>query len=237
MKVSDIQFILDKMDDRQLRHSNNTACLCYAMGQAINCPAEELSALWFSGLLLESGKLWITNKIKMEINCSFEDDFDILNKKEKLVNYTLYTQAVLRSLESLENKVDFSSVIAIIDQAEENVDGSGYPRHLKAANIDTLSKVLRIAAFYDNCRLDEMTHEDACKELQKYADKYFPPKIIEPFIKSVEDNEMHKDYCEERNWTIGQLTEEEQAEKTKILKSMKNTTKSKAKVNKVQSKK
>ena len=97
--------------------------------------------------------------------------------------------------------------------------------------------MLRIAAFYDNCRLDEMTHEDACKELQKYADKYFPPKIIEPFIKAVEDNEIHNDYSEERNWTIGQLTEEEQAEKAKILKSMKNTTKSKTKVNKAQSKK
>ena len=64
MKVKDVQFILDAMDDKQLRHSNNTACLCFAMGRAINCPSEELEALWFSGLVLEAGKLWINNKIK-----------------------------------------------------------------------------------------------------------------------------------------------------------------------------
>lgn len=191
MRVQDIQFILDKMDENQLRHSNNTACLCYAMGQAINCPADELEALWFAGLLLESGKLWIMNKLSNEIDNSFEDDFDIINRKEKLANYTLYTQALLKSLESVEKNIDFSPVIAIIDQAEENVDGSGYPRHLQADNIDTLSKVLRIAAYYDNCRLNHMSHEETCKNIKSLGNKYFPAKIIAPFIKSVVDNDMH----------------------------------------------
>ena len=209
MRVSDIQFILDRMDERQLRHSNNTACLCYAMGQQINCPADELEALWFSGLLLEAGKLWIMNKIKDEIDIAFEDDFDIINRKEKLANYTLYTQAVLKSLESIEKNIDFSPIIAIIDQGEENVDGSGYPRHLQANDIDTLSKVLHISSYYDNCRLNNLSHEDTCKELYKYADKYFPAKIIPIFIKAVEVNDIQNDYVPERNFTIGELTDDE----------------------------
>lgn len=219
MRVQNVQFILDAMDERQLKHSNNVACLCYAMGQAINCPSDELEALWFTGLLIDTGKLWINNKIKVNnIDVSFEDDFDIISKKEKLANYTLYTQAVLKSLESLEKQIDFSPVITIIDQCEENVDGSGYPRHLYAEEIDTLAKVVRIAAYYDNCRLDGMSHDAACKDMRKHADEYFPAKIITHFIKAVVNNEMHKDYCEARNWTIGQLTADEQQEMQDLIK-------------------
>lgn len=218
MRVKDIQFILDKMDENQLRHANNTACISYAMGQAINCPPDELEALWFAGLLLESGKLCIANKIKNKIDTSFQDDFDILNRKEKIANYTLYTQALLRSLESPENQIDFSPASAIIDQAEENVDGTGYPRQLEAKEINTLSKVLRISSYYDNCRnIKKLSHEDAIKELKIHANEYFPVRIIEPFIKAIEKNNLQDDYCEERNFTIGQLTEEEQKEMQTLI--------------------
>lgn len=212
MRVSDIQFILDRMDETQLKHSNNTACIAYAMGQAINCPPEELEALWFAGLLLESGKLVINNKLRSTIDISFEDEFDILNRKERLLNYTLYTQSLLKSIESLEKQIDFSPASAIIDQAEENVDGSGFPRQLEAQDISTLSKVIRISSFYDTCRLKGMSHDEACAELRKYSGVYFPPKIITPFIKCIINNEIQNDYCEERNYTIGQLTSEEEKE-------------------------
>ena len=218
MKVKDIQFILDKMDENQLRHANNTACISYAMGQAINCPPDELEALWFAGLLLESGKLCITNKLKNNIDTSFQDEFDILNRKEKYANYTLYTQALLKNIESLADQIDFSPASAIIDQAEENVDGTGYPRQLEAKEINTLSKVLRISAYYDNCRIQQhLSHEETINDLKSHADEYFPVKIIDPFIRAIEKNNLQDDYCEERNFTIGQLTEEEKREIQDLL--------------------
>jgi len=215
MRVNHVQFLLDQMNERELRHSNNVACLCYAFGQAINCPPDELEALWFAGLLLDAGKIWLDGRINNKIDISFEEEYDIRTDEERLANYTLYTQAVLNSLSSGdgESDIDFSLPAVIIEQGEENVDGSGYPRHLLAEDIDTLSKVLRIAAFYDNCRLDGMSHDAACKTIRKQSDKIFPHKIITPFIKSVVSNEMHRDYCEARNWTIGQLTAEEELNK------------------------
>lgn len=222
MRVQDIQFILDKMDENQLRHSNNTACLSYAMGQAINCAPDELEALWFSGLLLESGKLIINNKLKNKVDLSFEDDFDILTKREKLANYTLYTQALLKSIENLERQIDFSPVLAIVDQAEENVDGTGFPRQLKARDINTLSKVLRISSYYDKCRLKGMSHNETCADMKEQSDKFFPARIIAPFIKCVVSNELQNDYCSERNYTIGQLTEEEKQEMLDLIDQKSN---------------
>lgn len=209
MRVQDIQFLLDKMDDYQLKRSNNTACLCYAMGQALKCPADELEALWFAGLLLETGKLWILGKVDNEINVSFEDDFDIINRKEKMANYTLYTQALLKSLESIEKNIDFSPAITIIDQGEENIDGSGYPRHLQIENIDTLSQILRISSYYDYCRLKGASHKSACATLHNYINQFFTAKIVDIFIKTVEKNELQNDYVPERNFTIGELTDDE----------------------------
>ena len=54
-----------------------------------------------------------------------------------------------------------------------------------------------------------MSHEEACIEMRSKANKYFPTKIIAPFIKSIIDNDMHNDYIPERNFTIGELTEDE----------------------------
>ena len=54
-----------------------------------------------------------------------------------------------------------------------------------------------------------MSHDESCKKLRSLADKYFPSKIITPFIKMLVKNELQKDYTEERDFTIGHLTEKE----------------------------
>ena len=181
MNAKSIKFILDKMDDRMEQHSNNTACLCYAMGKAINCNMQEVEELWFAGTLLECGKLVINKKIRRKVDVNVPED-----ECEK--KYILYSSALVNNIPGLKN------VAKILYQAEENVDGTGEPNHIVGSEIDTLAKVVRIAAYYDNLRLDGISHEDACKKLREQSDKIFPKKIITPFIKCVIKNDLHKDY-------------------------------------------
>ena len=54
-----------------------------------------------------------------------------------------------------------------------------------------------------------MSHDETCKDIKSKANKYFPTKIISPFIKAVVDNDIHNDYIPERNFTIGELTDDE----------------------------
>jgi len=178
MKISTIQHIIDQMDDRMQKHANNVACMCYAMGQTINCSPKELENIWFAGMLLDSGKLVMENKIKLD-NISSEDD------------YIVYSEKLASQFEGFED------VATILSQSHENVDGTGEPNHIKGEAIDTLAKVVRISDYYDNFRLDGKTHEESCREIRKLADQVFPKKIITPFIKCIVKNELHKEYNKE----------------------------------------
>ena len=129
MNAKSIKFILDKMDDRMEQHSNNTACLCYAMGKAINCDMQEVEELWFAGTLLECGKLVINKKIRRKIDVDVPED-----EREK--KYILYSSALVNNIPGLKN------VAKILYQAEENVDGTGEPNHIAGSEIDTLANIL-----------------------------------------------------------------------------------------------
>lgn len=194
MKVSSIQFILDKMPQNMIVHANNTACLAYMMGKAINCSSEELEQLWFAGLLHESGKLIINQLL------DFDDIPDSINKlsiRSKNKKHVLFTLALLAPLE------EFQSVRTIISQVFENVDGSGEPNKLYAEEIDTLAKVVRICSEYDNKRLAGDPHEAVCRDLKTMANKVLPQKIINPFMKAIIMSGLYKEYDEINNFEIG----------------------------------
>ena len=175
MSVESIQFILDAMDEEMELHANNTACISYAMGQAINCPPEELEILWFTGLLHECGNLVKDKKIKVK---------DVKSTDETIT-------CAVKLINTVE---DFETVAFILAQVEENVDGSGKPNKLAANEIHTLAKVVRIASTYDKYRLADITHELTCQKLRENADKIFPKRIITPFIKCLVANNIPNEY-------------------------------------------
>lgn len=175
--VKEVNSLFDKMDETMLDHSEHVACLCYAMGQEIDCPSHDLELLWFAGMLHEIGKL--------DINKSMNVDGKQVDMEEF---YPVISKAMLKNING------FDEVEKIIIQHKENYDGSGFPYGLKGTEIDTLAKVLRIADFYDHARQAGKNHDEACLLIRKYSDIYFPRRIITPFIKSIIKNELQFEY-------------------------------------------
>ena len=179
MKISAVEHLLQRMPPEMELHANHVANLCYSMGQKINANAEELEILWMAGLLHEVGKLDAGAFLQ------YNDNF---NKIYMLVSYTI-----------LKNIPGFEPILQTIIQHQENYDGSGYPYQLKAEEIDTLAKVVRIADFYDTVRLSGKDHDEACKAIREQSDIIFPRRIITPFILSVINNGLQYEYDMETN--------------------------------------
>jgi len=174
MKISAVEHLLQRMPPEMELHANHVANLCYSMGQKINANAEELEILWMAGLLHEVGKLDAGAFLQ------YNDNF---NKIYMLVSYTI-----------LKNIPGFEPILQTIIQHQENYDGSGYPYQLKAEEIDTLAKVIRIADYYDTIRLSGKDHDQACMLIREQSDIIFPHKIITPFILSVIHNGLQYEY-------------------------------------------
>jgi len=196
VKIQDIQFILDKMPQDMRIHANNTACLAFVMGKAINCSFQEMTQLWFAGLLHESGKLLMEGLLPYEV----PKELSKMTQRSKNKKHILFTLALFELCESLK---EFKDVKNILIQTFENVDGTGEPSKIIAEEIDTLSKVVRICSEYDKYRLNGLPHDQTCKELKSQANKIFPPKIIMPFIKAIVMSGLHKEYTEENHYEIG----------------------------------
>ena len=174
MKISAVEHLLRRMSPEMELHANHVANLSYAMGQKINANAEELEILWMAGLLHEVGKL--------DANI-FQFSDEELNKTYMLISYML-----------LKNIEGFEPILQTIIQHQENYDGSGYPYNLKAEEIDTLAKVIRIADYYDTIRLSGKDHDQACMLIREQSDIIFPHRIITPFILSVINNGLQYEY-------------------------------------------
>lgn len=208
MRIQDIQFILDAMPINMKIHANNTACLAFAMGRAINCSINELITLYFSGLLHESGKLIISGKLLLPVNDTLNNlDAHLKNKKHmlftlELLDYLINKYPFERDDPDDISLMDYPYVKFVINQTFENVNGSGEPNQRTADDIDTLAKVLRISLEYDNYRLNGLPHDQACKQLKDNANIIFPPRIITPFIKAIVINGIHKEYEEENFFEI-----------------------------------
>lgn len=167
--------IIEKENPELLTHGEHVAILSYAFGKDLDLDKDELEILWMAGYLHEIGKFRLEDKI-------------LLNN-EKVDLEKIYPYFTLQML----NMVDgFDKIKLPIIQHCENVDGTGYPNGLKHSQIDLYGMILRIADIYATAR-KTLNHDESCKILREYSDKYISRKIITPFIKSILKNELNED--------------------------------------------
>jgi HD-GYP domain-containing protein (c-di-GMP phosphodiesterase class II) len=121
--------------------------------------------------------------------------FDILNKPGPLTELELsFIREHTRNCYNLIKDVDFPFPLAeIIYQHHERLDGSGYPRGLKADQILPEARILAVSDV-----LEAMTHhrpyraamsmDVACEELRLGRTTKYDPQTVDVLLKLVEKN-------------------------------------------------
>jgi len=80
----------------------------------------------------------------------------------------------------------------IVRYHHEKWDGSGYPKGLKAEHIPLVARIISVVDFYDATRCDRpyrkgMKREDSLTLLRGMIGSSFDPKVVETFVRHVEE--------------------------------------------------
>jgi len=128
-----------KEGDKYHCHVFHVAILAMILGKALALSEQELVYLGLGALFHDLGK----SKIPKQILNNRPDVSSAEN------NY--YKMHVRYAMDKISNIEDFpDSVIDIVSQHHEFLDGSGYPKKLKGEQINLLTQIVSIANEYDN---------------------------------------------------------------------------------------
>ncbi len=125
--------VVDMHDPFCADHSGRTAQVAVTLGKALSIDAPTLDALDLAAKLANVGKMFLPR--------------DLLTKHDALTaeEQALLQTHVQHSVEVLKG-LDFEGPVAtIVAQKSEHVDGSGYPKGLKGAELLMASRILAVA--------------------------------------------------------------------------------------------
>ncbi len=114
----------------------------------------------------------------------------VFTKKEvkKFMNHVKYGYDILKGFYGDED------IATLVLYHHERIDGSGYLKGLKGEEIPLGSRIITVCDAYDAMfrHYCKKTEEEVIQELKKNKEKFFDEKIIDIFIKMINDkNENH----------------------------------------------
>lgn len=170
--------LLEIHDEYTKNHSENVAKVAERIARAMGLPKEEISKIYFAGLVHDIGKTVIP--------------YEIINKKGKLteVEFELVKKHSYYGYESLSKTETLKFIAELVLYHHERVDGKGYPSQKIQHEIPIGARILCVADAYDAMVNDRPYHialskEKAILELQRCAGTQFDEQIVDVFIKSV----------------------------------------------------
>jgi HD-GYP domain-containing protein (c-di-GMP phosphodiesterase class II) len=167
---------LKKRDEYTAQHSMNVCIYSIALGRHINLPIAELHHVGLCGMMHDMGKM----KIPLEI----------LNKPGKFTSEEL---KIMQGHTTLGWKLLMASpgmyggAIDVAHTHHEKLDGTGYPRQLKAEQITPYARIVAIADMYDAITSDRIyqngrTHLEAISILTKNSGSHLDSLLTIKFI-------------------------------------------------------
>jgi len=129
---------LKHYDDYTYHHSLSVAMLCVATGQALGLGSDELFRLGRAAMMHDIGKQSIP--------------IEIINKKSDLTDTefeAIKKHAIMGAISLKNNEIGDIELWNAVMYHHEKVNGTGYPKGLRAEDIPMFSKIISIADVYD----------------------------------------------------------------------------------------
>ncbi|UCF87256.1 MAG: HD-GYP domain-containing protein, partial [Nitrospiraceae bacterium] len=164
-------------------HSVNVTTYAVAIAESMGLSEEDIFILRTAALLHDIGKIGTYDKI--------------LDKEGKLTDeeFALIRQHPKQGVKILEPIKGMESVLPVIRNHHERLDGRGYPDGLKGEEISLLARILCVADSYDAMLTSRpyrnSTGKDyAMDELKRCAGSQFDPQVVDVFL-GILESEKH----------------------------------------------
>lgn len=166
-------------DQYTAEHCLNVCILAIAFGRHLGMGEPELERLGLCGLLHDVGKMRVPDQV--------------LNKREPLTDkefkmikaHTVHGRNLLMSSPGVPN-----ITVDVAYSHHERIDGTGYPRKLKASGISDYARIICIVDAYDamtadRCYSRAIASTEALKRIYQCRGTQFDERLALEFIKSV----------------------------------------------------
>jgi putative nucleotidyltransferase with HDIG domain len=174
---------LDLRDQMTARHSAAVARYSQAIAKRAGYSSQEGELVHIAALLHDIGKFILPDRI-LKANVPLTDEDWMLIRR--------HPQQGARVVGSLDG---YGPVAEVILAHHERIDGSGYPRGLRGAQIPELARIISVADTYDvmtardSYRSPVSTYE-AIEELRRVAGTQLEPRFVAIFIQLLEGRDV-----------------------------------------------
>lgn len=171
---------IDAKDPYTRGHSDRVARIAVRLAKELNCDAETIKTIYFSGLLHDIGKIGINDEVLRKPGKLTDEEFEHI-KTHVLIGYRIL--ADLRKL---------SHMLPVVLHHHESWDGTGYPHGLAAEGIPYLARIVAVADAYDAMASDRpyragMEDEKLDAIIRKGAGQQWDPQVVEAFFRARDD--------------------------------------------------
>lgn len=174
--------ILEVHDKYTKSHSENVAEIAKKIAITMRLPEEQISDIYFAGLVHDIGKTIIPSSILNKKGSLTKDEFAQIKKHPE------YGYKVLSKTDTLK------PIANLVLYHHERVDGEGYPTQKSGEDIPIGSRILVVADSYDAMVNDRpyrkaMSKKEALIELKRCQGSHFDENVVRAFIQSLSSAE------------------------------------------------
>ena len=160
---------------RLYMHSLQVANYSVSIAAKLMLPKSEIEQIKYAALLHDVGLLVVSNTLLVKI--------PYLNRSE-MAQYKRHAAAGGNMFESIPCCQD---IVPYIRYHHEHWDGSGFPKHLRGANIPLGARVIAVADYYDmiinpSTEFWAKTKKQAVRKLFSSSGLLFDPEVVKAFI-------------------------------------------------------
>lgn len=172
---------IDARDHYTHSHSENVARYAVAISSQMDLPAKEIELIRQACELHDLGKIGIEDSILLKTS-----ELNAL-EWEQIKKHPSIGAQILEPLTFLDGVVDF------VKQHHEHYDGSGYPEGRKGEDILLGARIIHIADAFEamtaarSYRKVPLSKTQAVEEIKKNSGTQFDPKIVDVFLKVVDN--------------------------------------------------
>lgn len=156
-------------------HSIQVANYSVSIAAKMGLPQNEIIQIKHAALLHDVGLLMMPNAVLKKA--------PYFNRQEM----SRFRQHPVNGANMIENYPCCQEILPYIRYHHERWDGSGYPKHLRGANIPLGARIIGIADYYDSAinpstELWSKTRKTVKQELFSGSGIYFDPDVVRAFI-------------------------------------------------------
>jgi HD-GYP domain-containing protein (c-di-GMP phosphodiesterase class II) len=167
---------LKQTDDYSYSHALNVSITLMAFGNFLALSKQQIKEIGLAGLLQDVGKVKLSSDVLLKQGKLSREEFDYVKKH------------VDESLKILEQTPDIpNTVIFLVAQHHERVDGSGYPSASKGNQIGLLSQMAGLIDTYcaitsHKCYAKGVFHQQALEQIHQLSGKQFSNELVDQLV-------------------------------------------------------